>query len=122
MTTEGAITLQRDVPWRETSGVRPIPKIHLSPALRVPQNPHSDYALSIIKDMDPIGKGLAVDAVVESAGPECIVPGQAVPVKLLGLKVWPVGVDLKFLEPVGREFKTVGRILDMAMDLASYSR
>ena len=36
---------------------------------------------------DPIGSGLAMDAILESAGPDCIVPGQTAPVKLLGLKV-----------------------------------
>lgn len=36
---------------------------------------------------DPIGSGLGKEAVVEAAGPDCIVPGQTVPIKLLGLKV-----------------------------------
>jgi hypothetical protein len=36
---------------------------------------------------NPIGSGLAMDAIVEAAGPECIVPGQITPIKLLGLKV-----------------------------------
>ncbi|GAB2229623.1 hypothetical protein Droror1_Dr00013870 [Drosera rotundifolia] len=120
MSTKGAISLQQDVPWRANPSSRPIPKIHLSPVLGVPQNPHSNYALSIIKDKDPIGKGLAVDAVIESAGPECIVPGLATPIKLLGLKVWPIetGIDLKFLEPVGRQLEGIGKILDIAMQLA----
>lgn len=45
----GAASLQKDVPWRASSGAKPIPKIHYSPILRIPQNPHSDYALSIMK-------------------------------------------------------------------------
>ena len=28
-----------------------------------------------------------MEAIVEAAGPECIVPGQITPIKLLGLKV-----------------------------------
>lgn len=46
----GAAALQKDVPWRAAgSGARPIPKIHHSPILCLPQNPYSDYALSIMK-------------------------------------------------------------------------
>lgn len=41
------------------------------------------------KHDDPIGSGLGKEAVVEAAGPDCIVPGQTVPIKLLGLKVPP---------------------------------
>lgn len=44
----GAATLQKDVPWRQ-SGVKPVPKIHHSPVLRVARTPHSNYALAIIK-------------------------------------------------------------------------
>lgn len=40
-----------------------------------------------MQDENPVGNGLAVDAVLEAAGPDCIVPGQVTPVKLLGLKV-----------------------------------
>jgi hypothetical protein len=36
---------------------------------------------------NPIGSGLAMEAIVEAAGPECIVPGQITPIKLLGVKV-----------------------------------
>lgn len=36
---------------------------------------------------DPIGSGLGTEAIVEAAGPDCIVPGQNPPIKLLGLKV-----------------------------------
>lgn len=37
---------------------------------------------------NPIGSGLGKEAIVEAAGPDCIVPGQIVPIKLLGLKVF----------------------------------
>ncbi|KNA22220.1 hypothetical protein SOVF_036200 [Spinacia oleracea] len=114
------VGLQKDAPWRASQG-KPIPKIHLSPVLRIPQNPFSNYALSIMKDPNPVGNGLAVDAVLEAAGPDCIVPGQATPVKLLGLKVWPIEVDLKFMEPVGRELKNIGKFMDSAVDLMNKS-
>lgn len=42
---------------------------------------------AIFQEADPIGSGLGKEAVVEAAGPECIVPGQVTPIKLLGLKV-----------------------------------
>jgi len=107
-------SFQNDVPWRaSSSSAKPIPKIHHSPILRVSQNPFSDYAISIMRvslfftfhplssfkfsfffffldflqHPDPIGDGLGDDAIVEAAGPECIIPGQATPIKLLGLKV-----------------------------------
>ncbi|CAL5350917.1 unnamed protein product [Camellia sinensis] len=114
-----AAVLQKDVPWRASpSGGKPIPKIHHSPVLRLTQTPHSNYALSIMKHPNPIGSGLGNEAIVEAAGPDCIVPGQITPVKLLGLKcfiptvyvkVWPINVDLKFMEPVGRELKSIGK-------------
>ncbi|XP_009804413.1 uncharacterized protein LOC107814332 [Nicotiana tabacum] len=118
----GAAALQKDVPWRAAgSGARPIPKIHHSPILCLPQNPYSDYALSIMKHPDPIGSGLGTEAIVEAAGPDCIVPGQNPPIKLLGFKVWPIEVDLKFIEPVGRELKSVGKFMDSAVDLMNKS-
>lgn len=43
--------------------------------------------MKFMQDENPVGNGLAVDAVLEAAGPDCIVPGQVTPVKLLGLKV-----------------------------------
>ncbi|EPS59104.1 hypothetical protein M569_15708, partial [Genlisea aurea] len=116
-----AAALQRDAPWRAYSGPKPVPKIHHSPILRVPRNDYSDYAISVMMHDDPIGSGLAKEAIVEAAGPDCIVPGQTPPVKLLGLKVWPIEVDLKFMEPVGRELKSIGKFMDSAVDLMNKS-
>ncbi|XP_009600296.1 uncharacterized protein LOC107809544 [Nicotiana tabacum] len=116
-----AATLPNDVPWRAASGSKPIPKIHYSPILRIPQNPYSNYALSVMKEPDPIGSGLGTEAIVEAAGPDCIVPGQIAPIKLLGLKVWPIEVDLKFMEPIGRELKSVGKFMDSAVNLMNKS-
>lgn len=62
-----------------------------------------------------------MDAIVEAAGPDCIVPGQVTPIKLLGLKVWPIEVDLQFLEPVGRELKSIGKFMDDAVNLMNKS-
>ncbi|XP_050940123.1 uncharacterized protein LOC103486514 isoform X1 [Cucumis melo] len=104
----GGAALSKDAPWRASG--KPIPKIHHAPLLRISQSPFSDYALAVMKHPDPIGSGLATDAVLEAAGPDCIVPGQSAPVKLLGLKVWPIDVDLKVLEPVGRELKLLGKV------------
>ncbi|XP_047977175.1 uncharacterized protein LOC125219282 [Salvia hispanica] len=120
MSVKGA-ALQKDVPWRASTAAKPIPKIHHSPILRLPQNPYSQFALSVMKHDDPIGSGLGKEAVVEAAGPDCIVPGQTVPIKLLGLKVWPIEVDLKFMEPVGRELKSIGKFMDSAVDLMNKS-
>ncbi|XP_004494079.1 uncharacterized protein [Cicer arietinum] len=115
-------TFEKDVPWRATSSsVKPIPKIHHSPILRVSHTPFSDYAISIMKHPDPIGDGLGDEAIVEAAGPECIIPGQITPVRLLGLKVWPIDIDLKFLEPVGRELKAMGKFMDDAVELMNKS-
>ncbi|KAL5538409.1 hypothetical protein UlMin_044128 [Ulmus minor] len=116
----GSATLQKDAPWRASS-VKPIPKIHHSPIVRVPNNPTSAYALSIIKQPNPIETGLASEAIVESAGPDCIVPGQITPLRLLGVKVWPIDVDLKILEPVGRELKSIGKFMDDAVNLMNKS-
>ncbi|KAL8516728.1 hypothetical protein ACS0TY_015111 [Phlomoides rotata] len=121
MSKKGGAALQKDVPWRASSAPKPIPKIHHSPILRIPQNPYSNYALSVMKHDDPIGSGLGKEAMVEAAGPDCIVPGQTTPIKLLGLKVWPIDVDLKFMEPVGRELKSIGRLMDSAVDLMNKS-
>ncbi|XP_074276445.1 uncharacterized protein LOC141600156 [Silene latifolia] len=120
MSKKTVTTLQKDAPWRASQG-KPIPKIHHSPLLKFQHNPFSDYALSVMRDPNPVGNGLGVDAMLEAAGPECIVPGQATPVKLLGLKVWPVEVDLKFLEPVGKELKNIGKFMDSAVGLMNKS-
>ncbi|KAF6140270.1 hypothetical protein GIB67_000318 [Kingdonia uniflora] len=102
--------LQKDAPWRTTNpNDKPIPRINRTPLLTIPQNPNSDYALSLIKHPDPIGGGFASEAKVEAAGPDCIVPGQVTPIKLLGLKVWPININLKFMEPVDRELKNMGK-------------
>ncbi|KAL0555448.1 hypothetical protein IC582_009393 [Cucumis melo] len=115
----GGAALSKDAPWRASG--KPIPKIHHAPLLRISQSPFSDYALAVMKHPDPIGSGLATDAVLEAAGPDCIVPGQSAPVKLLGLKVWPIDVDLKVLEPVGRELKLLGKFMDDAVSLMNKS-
>lgn len=119
----GATTsVAKEAPWRaSSSSVKPIPKIHHSLILRVPNNPTSNYAFSILKQENPIGNGFVTDVVVESAGPDCIVPGQITPLKLLGLKVWPIDVNLKFLEPVGRELKLLGKYMDDAINLMNKS-
>ncbi|GAV81129.1 hypothetical protein CFOL_v3_24588 [Cephalotus follicularis] len=121
MSKKGATTtLQKDAPWR-VSSTKPIPKIHHSPLLRISQTPHCIYALSVMKHPNPIGNGLATEAIVEAAGPECIVPGQITPIKLLGVKLWPIDVDLKFMEPVGRELKLLGKFMDDAVNLMNKS-
>ncbi|KAK7378679.1 hypothetical protein VNO80_04125 [Phaseolus coccineus] len=115
-------SFQKDVPWRASSStVKPIPKIHHSPLLRVSQTPVTDYAVSVMRHPDPIGSGLGDDAIVEAAGPDCLVPGQKMPLQLLGLQVWPIHVDLKFLEPVGRELKMLGKFMDDAVELMNKS-
>lgn len=43
--------------------------------------------MGIVQHPNPIGSGLGTEAIVEAAGPDCIIPGQTVPIKLLGLKV-----------------------------------
>ncbi|XP_011621563.1 uncharacterized protein LOC105420255 [Amborella trichopoda] len=115
-------TLASDVPWR-ASEEKPIPKIHHPPILRLPSNPTSNYALAVMKHPDPIGDGLATEAFLEAAGPECVIPGQVTPIRLLGLKVWPVEVNLKFMEPVSRELRSIGKFMDSAFNLmqASFS-
>ena len=41
----------------------------------------------LVQHQNQIGSGLGQEAIVEAAGPDCIVPGQTPPIKLLGLKV-----------------------------------
>ncbi|KAJ9184347.1 hypothetical protein P3X46_004079 [Hevea brasiliensis] len=120
MSKKGGAALQKDAPWRASSS-KPIPKIHHSPVLRVSQTPYSIYALSVMKHPNPIGSGLATEAMVESAGPDCVVPGQITPARLLGLKVWPIDINLKFMEPVGRELKLLGKFMDNAVNLMNKS-
>ncbi|KAE8719008.1 transcription factor MYB48-like isoform X1 [Hibiscus syriacus] len=119
MPKKGGAALQKDAPWR-VSAEKSIPKIHHSPVLRFPQTPHSNYALAVMKHPDPIGSGLT-EAIVEAAGPECIVTGQIMPIRLLGLKVWPMEVNMKFLEPVGKELKLLGEFMDDAVNLMNKS-
>lgn len=113
--------LAQDVPWRASPSANPIPKIHHSPAVRLPDNPSSSYGLAVMRQRDPIGGGFATDAILEAAGPDCIVPGQIAPVRLLGLKIWPINVNMKFLEPVGRELGTIGKYMDSAVNLMNAS-
>ncbi|PKU64311.1 hypothetical protein MA16_Dca005234 [Dendrobium catenatum] len=101
------VLLAEDVPWRASPvGMKPVPRIHQSPVLRLPQNPNASYALS---HPNPIGEGFATEARLEAAGPECIVPGQVTPVRILGIKIWPININLKFIEPVGRELQALGK-------------
>ncbi|KAL5226744.1 hypothetical protein ABZP36_015009 [Zizania latifolia] len=114
-----------DAPWRAAAtgaaGIRPIPRIHHAPILRVAQNDSSAYALAVMKHPDPIGEGLAMEAVAEAAGPECIVPGQQAPLRLLGLKVWPLDIEMKFLEPFGRELSSMKKFMDKSCSVMDSS-
>lgn len=74
-----------------------------------------------MKHPDPIGKGFASEATVEAAGPDCLVPGQITPIRLLGLKVWPIDINMKFMEPVDKELKNLGRFMDSALNLMNAS-
>ncbi|KAJ4979550.1 hypothetical protein NE237_010330 [Protea cynaroides] len=116
-----AAVLQKDVPWRASSTGKPVPKIHHSPVLRLQQNPDSRYALAVMKHPDPIGAGFATEARLEAAGPDCLVPGQITPVRLLGLQVWPININMKFMEPVDRELKNIGKFMDSAFNLMNAS-
>ncbi|XP_052152497.1 uncharacterized protein LOC127770721 [Oryza glaberrima] len=114
-----------DAPWRATAtgaaGIRPVPRIHHAPVLRVAQDDYSAYALAVMKHPDPIGEGLAMEAMVEAAGPECIVPGQQAPLRLLGLKVWPLDIEMKFLEPFGRELHSMKKFMDKSCSVMDSS-
>ncbi|KAK8952883.1 hypothetical protein KSP40_PGU003926 [Platanthera guangdongensis] len=112
------VLLADDVPWRASPmGNKPVPRIHQNPILRLPQNPTSSYALSVMKHPNPIGEGLAMAARLEAAGPECIVPGQVSPVRILGLKIWPIDINFKFMEPITRELQSMGKLMDSALNL-----
>ncbi|THU51396.1 hypothetical protein C4D60_Mb06t30580 [Musa balbisiana] len=114
--------LAEDVPWRASpAGRKPVPRIHLNPVLRVQQNPRTNYAVAVMKHPDPVGGGFAMEARLEAAGPDCIVPGLATPVKLLGIKVWPIDINIKFMEPVGRELQVLGKFMDSAVNLMNAS-
>ncbi|KAG8078126.1 hypothetical protein GUJ93_ZPchr0007g5500 [Zizania palustris] len=115
-----------DAPWRAAAtgaaGIRPVPRIQHGPVLRVAQDDSSSaYALAVMKHPDPIGEGLAMEAVAEAAGPECIVPGQQAPLRLLGLKVWPLDIEMKFLEPFGRELNSMKKFMDKSCSVMDSS-
>ncbi|KAG0482027.1 hypothetical protein HPP92_010111 [Vanilla planifolia] len=114
--------LAEDVPWRASSGSnRPMPRINKNPVLRLPQCPTNSYALGVMKHPNPIGEGFATQARLEAAGPECIIPGQITPLRILGVKIWPIDVSFKFMEPVGRELRALGKFLDSAQNLMDAS-
>jgi len=117
----GRKVFAEDVPWRASAKGRSVPRISQAPVLAVRHTPNSSYALSIMKHPDPIGKGLASEAFLEAAGPDCLVPGQVRPIKLLGLQLWPIEVNWKFMTPIAREMKTVGKLVDSAFDLMNAS-
>jgi hypothetical protein len=74
-----------------------------------------------MKHPGPIGEGLAMEAVAEAAGPECIVPGQQAPLRLMGLKVWPLDIEMKFLEPFGRELHSMKKFMDKSCSVMDSS-
>ncbi|KMZ72881.1 hypothetical protein ZOSMA_159G00450 [Zostera marina] len=114
--------LAEDMPWRALpTGQKPYPKIHLNPVLRVSRNPTADYAILVMTKKDPIGDGFAMDARLEDAGADFLVPGQVAPVRILGMKIWPIEINLKFLEPVGRQLNMIGKFLDSAITLMNAS-
>ncbi|KAE8664152.1 bifunctional monodehydroascorbate reductase and carbonic anhydrase nectarin-3 [Hibiscus syriacus] len=80
MSKKGGASLQKDVPWRVSAG-KSIPRILHSFVLRLRQTPNSSYVIAVMKYSDPIESGLATEAIVEAAGPECIVPGQIAPIR-----------------------------------------
>jgi hypothetical protein len=104
-----------DAPWRAPQGEKPIPRISQGVVFPVRQGPNFSYAMSIMKHPDPIGYGLARECFLEPAGPDCIIPGQPKPIRLLGFQFWPLPfhnvISFKALEPIGRELKTVGKVL-----------
>ncbi|KAG6545679.1 hypothetical protein Mapa_012864 [Marchantia paleacea] len=110
-----------DAPWRAPSGEKTVPKISQGVVCNVREGPNFNYAMSVLKHPDPIGHGLASEAFVEPAGPDCIIPGLTRPVRVLGVQVWPVplpeNLSTKALEPIGRELKTFSKLLDKAFEL-----
>ncbi|KAG0481971.1 hypothetical protein HPP92_010055 [Vanilla planifolia] len=67
-----------------------MPRINKNPVLLLPQCPTNSYALGVMKHPNPIGEGFATQARLEAAGPECIIPGQITPLRILGVK-WALG-------------------------------
>ncbi|KAC9942919.1 hypothetical protein E3N88_45050 [Mikania micrantha] len=130
---ERGAVLQKDAPWRAAStAIKPIPKSTIPlffHSLKTPTPLRTPFLSSrYVKNQkfnfrhpDPIGHGLGTEAIVEAAGPECVVPGQITPVKIVGVKVWPIEIDLKFLEPVGKELKNIGKFMDSAVELMNKS-
>ncbi|XP_024545058.1 uncharacterized protein LOC112351406 [Selaginella moellendorffii] len=115
--------LAGDAPWRSRPGEPPLPRISPPSAIIVSKSRNFDYALSIMKHPDPIGMGLAEEAMVEAAGPDCIIPGLVKPVKVLGIQVWPIDVkpptvNTKALQPIFRELKSLSKLLEKAVDLS----
>ncbi|KAL7212074.1 hypothetical protein ACSBR2_014858 [Camellia fascicularis] len=55
-----------------------------------PQNPPLSCSSSLPSSFmhpNPIGSGLGNEAIVEAEGPDCIVPGQITPIKLILLMI-----------------------------------
>lgn len=52
------------------------------------KNEHFDDSTCVrVQKKDPIGDGFAMDARLEDAGADFLVPGQVAPVRILGMKV-----------------------------------
>eukprot|EP00271_Cylindrocystis_brebissonii_P000406 TRINITY_DN1049_c0_g2_i1.p1 TRINITY_DN1049_c0_g2~~TRINITY_DN1049_c0_g2_i1.p1 ORF type:complete len:136 (-),score=17.76 TRINITY_DN1049_c0_g2_i1:384-791(-) len=128
---KGTATSSGDVPWRTGGSIPRISSVRGSVLMAAPEGlALQQYALSIMKHPDPIGMGLASEAYFEAAGEGCLIPGMVKPVRVLGLQVWPIGVKNPMknaasgLEPLGRELRTLGSLVDKALDLmnSSFSR
>eukprot|EP00252_Welwitschia_mirabilis_P015256 TRINITY_DN33536_c0_g1_i1.p1 TRINITY_DN33536_c0_g1~~TRINITY_DN33536_c0_g1_i1.p1 ORF type:complete len:123 (+),score=13.53 TRINITY_DN33536_c0_g1_i1:134-502(+) len=104
-----------NVPWRAAPTLD-LPRLCDLPSRRLRRTPFVTYALSVVKDPDPIGNGLASCAFIESAGRECLIPGYVRPVRLLGLQIWPIDFS-KFTRPVSNEVETIGMIVESAFEL-----
>eukprot|EP00245_Coleochaete_scutata_P013401 TRINITY_DN5437_c0_g1_i1.p1 TRINITY_DN5437_c0_g1~~TRINITY_DN5437_c0_g1_i1.p1 ORF type:complete len:137 (-),score=43.04 TRINITY_DN5437_c0_g1_i1:728-1138(-) len=120
---KAAATDVQDAPWRKGVKTQAVLNISRNVVLKVRQGPNFQYAMSILKHPDPVGMGLAQEAFLEAAGDDCIIPGLQRPVRILGLQVWPLGLldvfgtSQKVFSPMGKELKTVGKLLDRAFDL-----
>eukprot|EP00246_Nothoceros_aenigmaticus_P015521 TRINITY_DN6503_c0_g1_i1.p2 TRINITY_DN6503_c0_g1~~TRINITY_DN6503_c0_g1_i1.p2 ORF type:complete len:139 (+),score=18.03 TRINITY_DN6503_c0_g1_i1:186-602(+) len=118
---EKASKYAKDAPWRKNTGDKAVPIISQGVMITVREGPNFHYAMSIIKHPDPIGMGLATEAFIEAAGPDCLVPGQPRPLRIGALQIWPLpfrpSLNFKALEPIGRELRTIGRLLEKAFDL-----